>query len=181
MVRESKKRFSDLKIFQGDVRDLSVFAEGSFDFVLFSFNGLDTLVHADRIKSLQEIKRVLKPGGCFAFSSHHRGWSRFDRPFPWQQKFEFNMNFIKHYLKVIINLPQINAKRKSNIYAEDYAIILDGTHFFSLYNYYINPSDQTKQLQKNGFENVVCLNVNGKVISEDKTAEFLYYFCRKAG
>jgi ubiquinone/menaquinone biosynthesis C-methylase UbiE len=179
MVKEAKKRFSDLKIFQGDVRDLSAFADGSFDFVLFSFNGIDTLVQADRMKALQEIKRVLKPGGYFAFSSHNLGWTMFDKLFPWHQKFVFSIPFIKHYLKMIIYLPWITARRKNNLYAEDYAIILDRPNWFSFYNYFIKPADQAKQLNETGFENMICLNDKGQVVCEDKTAEFLYYFCRK--
>ena len=53
-----------------DARDLSEYATGEFDFALFSYNGLDYIGHQDRLRALSEIRRVLRPGGLFCFSTH---------------------------------------------------------------------------------------------------------------
>jgi ubiquinone/menaquinone biosynthesis C-methylase UbiE len=48
------------------------FENESFDYVLFSFNGLDCIFpYQKRLACLQEIHRVLKKGGLFVFSSHN--------------------------------------------------------------------------------------------------------------
>lgn len=48
------------------------FVENHFDYVLFSFTGLDSIApYAKRLECLREIHRVLKPGGIFIYSSHN--------------------------------------------------------------------------------------------------------------
>ena len=64
MVKVCRKCFSELTFFHCDVCDLKRFEPGSFDFVLFSFNGLDYISHDDRKLALRQIHRVLRPGGC---------------------------------------------------------------------------------------------------------------------
>ncbi len=59
------------QIEQADAADLSPWVEASFDFVFFSFNGLDCLSVADRKRCLREIHRVLRPGGQMLISSHN--------------------------------------------------------------------------------------------------------------
>lgn len=86
MVTACRLAFPGADIRQGDAQDLSSFGSGSFDVVVFAYNGLDYLYpHAARHRCLQEVGRVLAPGGRFIFSSHNslcvfpdldwRGWS----------------------------------------------------------------------------------------------------------
>ena len=51
--------------------DLDFAADNSYDFVLFSYNGIDHLELPERERALSEMKRVLRPGGIMAFSSHN--------------------------------------------------------------------------------------------------------------
>ena len=62
---------SQWKLVEGDAADLSRWAEATFDFVLFSFNGLDCLDRSGRTACLAEMWRVLRPGGTLLFSSHN--------------------------------------------------------------------------------------------------------------
>lgn len=73
MIKKAKQKSISASI---DFRVMNaknlLFADGFFDYVLFSFNGLDYLYpEEERLKTLREIYRVLKPGGTFAFSSHN--------------------------------------------------------------------------------------------------------------
>ena len=72
MIRVCRTKFPQLQFAVADASDLSLFAAGSFDAVVFSFNGLDSLWPIEkRQQCLQECHRVLKPGGVFIFSSHN--------------------------------------------------------------------------------------------------------------
>jgi SAM-dependent methyltransferase len=72
LVRE---RFPDIasSIQCIDARDLSGFPEGSFDLVLFSYNGLDHVELEDRAKVFTETRGVLRDKGTFLFSTHNLG------------------------------------------------------------------------------------------------------------
>lgn len=66
----------------GDARDLSRYGDESFDFILFSYNGIDYIDPEGRERAFQEIKRVLKPGGWFFFSTHSLDAFPFRPPVP---------------------------------------------------------------------------------------------------
>jgi len=59
---------------EGDATNLH-FNEASFNNVLFSFNGWTMIPsETERLNALQEIWRVLMPGGHFIFTTHKRIW-----------------------------------------------------------------------------------------------------------
>src|SRR5713226_8305950 len=66
-----KAKFGLDSVYCCDVRDMRRFADRAFDFVLFSFNGLDYVSHEGRLKALAEINRVLANGGLLVFSTHN--------------------------------------------------------------------------------------------------------------
>jgi SAM-dependent methyltransferase len=69
MVAACRERFPDADVRVGDAADLSAFDDGSFDAVVFSFNGLDYV--ARRAACLDECRRVLRPGGVLLLSRHN--------------------------------------------------------------------------------------------------------------
>lgn len=85
MVEASRKRFPHLHFEVADAADLAQFADGSFDVVVFSFNGLGELQpHAKRLACHREACRVLKPGGLWIFSLHYAGSLMFRPPRTWR-------------------------------------------------------------------------------------------------
>jgi|ERR1700722_2068675 SAM-dependent methyltransferase len=84
MIKACQAKFPNLEFRVADAADLSEFEDGSFDAVVFAFNGIDfVLPAAARRACLGHIHRVLKPGGVLIFSSHNprailawRGWNR---------------------------------------------------------------------------------------------------------
>jgi SAM-dependent methyltransferase len=80
MVRMCQRKYSGVRIEDGDARDLSRFPESSFQLVVFSFNGLDLVHDEGRQQVLGEVHRVLRGGGAFYFSTINRDGPDFRGP-----------------------------------------------------------------------------------------------------
>jgi len=75
MVARARERHPGVTFRVDDATDLS-FDDGTFDYVLFSYYGIDCLVpEAARLAAMAEAHRVLQPGGRFAFCSHNRWYA----------------------------------------------------------------------------------------------------------
>jgi ubiquinone/menaquinone biosynthesis C-methylase UbiE len=72
MIRLCRDKFPQLEFLVADASDLSKLSGGSFDAIVFSFNGMDCLFPEEqRWQCLQECRRLLRAGGVFIFSSHN--------------------------------------------------------------------------------------------------------------
>jgi ubiquinone/menaquinone biosynthesis C-methylase UbiE len=72
MITLAKERHRDIDFRVMDASRLE-FPDNTFDIVVFSYNGLCCLYPADkRLRTIQEIRRVLKKEGVFIFSSANR-------------------------------------------------------------------------------------------------------------
>jgi len=86
MIAACRRRFEDrvsdrLRFLVADARDLAPFETGSFDVVLFSWQGIDSIDLEGRVMALREIRRVCASGARFAFSSDNILWARDQRSF----------------------------------------------------------------------------------------------------
>jgi ubiquinone/menaquinone biosynthesis C-methylase UbiE len=181
MIESCRERFKDVRFARGDVREMSEFRDGEFDFIMFSFNGLDSINHEDRLKGLREIRRVLKLDGLFAFSAHNRNHRyAISRPkimlstTPCKQVEEFK-KFIKSLLNHIRN-------RNHQVFEDEYAIINDVAHNYAMLTYYIDKVNQVKQLEGVGFETIEMYDTLGNMLnldSNDKDSAWIYYVARK--
>ena len=185
MIAACKQRFSltepAVSLEVGDARDLSRFRDNYFDFILFSFNGIDYISHCDRLQVFQEINRVGKSGGYFCFSSHNI--QSLEQEFDWRNKLSFNP--VSSYVKLVMwailrgyNL-SINLDK---LKASDYVIIRDEPHNFRLHTYYVRPAEQIHQLESHFQDIKIYSWKTGKDISigSELTSNidmWLYYFC----
>jgi ubiquinone/menaquinone biosynthesis C-methylase UbiE len=182
MVESCRKRFEGVSFLHGDVRDMSEFKDREFDYVMFSFNGLDSINHKDRIKGLREIRRVLKQDGLFVFSSHNRNHRyAISRP-----KMKLSMmpceqadNLIKFF-----NSTRNRLRNKNHqVFNEQYAIINDVAHNYAMLTYYIDKVHQVSQLEDLGFETIEMYDTLGNLLnldSDDKDSAWIYYVARKS-
>ncbi|HZR57781.1 MAG TPA: class I SAM-dependent methyltransferase [Terriglobales bacterium] len=163
-----------------DACSMPEFADGSFDFVLFSYNGLDYVSGEMRQKALHEIRRVLCPGGKFAFSSHNlnalrqrlklRLWQhpkRFAAQLIWKTRF-------RQHNPILVD-----------IWNGEKVVVNDGALDFRLHTYYLTPQAQMNDLNETGFSDVRAFNLaSGKIISDGPSLEknkedWIYYLCSR--
>ncbi len=147
MIDVCRHRFGHLgaRLAVMDARDLSAFADDSFDLIWFSFNGIDYVSHADRLKILREVHRVGKPGAYFVFSSHNlRGIA---------QAFDYRQHLSLNPLTTYVDLVMWGLLRWFNrgvnigeLTRADHLILRDESHNFALQTYYVNPVFQVQQL-----------------------------------
>ena len=163
-----------------DVRNLEDFEDQHFDFILFSWNGLDVLEHAGRLRALGEIKRVLRPSGYFCFSSHNMQSVRRIKRVKWSLDWrQVRANLRKHFKFI-----RLNKITKQSLQESDHLIINEGAHNFGLRHYFVRPRHQLEQLRQAGFDNIRIVGLSdGKEVKEEDLSTnedfWLYYLCRR--
>jgi ubiquinone/menaquinone biosynthesis C-methylase UbiE len=186
MIELCRGRFPSVQFHVGDARDLSDFSDSSFDFVLFSYNGIDEVDHLDRLAVLGEIHRIIKPGGLFAFSSHNRN---FQVPKPWDWRHlavdplrhpvRFGKQVISYPIGIVNYLRQVHRAQEE----EEYRMAVDMSYRYVLVHYHITIAAQQKQLEAVGFGGVEALGSDGRWLSpaECKTIDepWIHYVCRR--
>jgi len=164
-----------------DVRDLSCFDDGEFDFVMFSYNGIDYIDHNDRIKALAEISRVLKMGGLFVFSAHNRQYKSINT----KPSLAVALNPVRMAKNIVSYIQQINNRSglsSQEVHDDNYAILNDSGNNFALLTYYIDKMKQTEQLKGAGFEVLEMYQLNGQklLLGEDDSDDcWIYYVCKR--
>ena len=181
MIESCRKRFEDVHFIHGDVREMSEFEDGEFDYVMFSFNGLDSINHEDRLQGLREIHRVLKQDGLFVFSAHNRNHRyAISRP-----KMEFSTTpckQVENFIKFLKSTRNCLRNKNHQVFNEQYAIINDVAHNYAMLTYYIDKANQVSQLEKIGFETIEIYDTSGNILnidSNDKDSAWIYYVAKK--
>jgi SAM-dependent methyltransferase len=188
MIQLCCNQFSEgpsVKFIVGDASDLSFLGDEKFDFVLFSYNGIDYVDHDKRLRVLREICAKLKgPDSLFMFSSHSlhaypfafRWTVELSRPirtlYRLPQDATFNVRLMFHNRRVSTN----EVKRRG------WAVLNDGAQRFQLSTYYVMPNEQVRQINDAGFDLVEAMNTAGKRIDWRiwQPDHWLYYICRLA-
>ena len=182
MVAACQQKFPKLDFQTADARDLSQFSDNSFDLVLFSFNGIDYVDHCDRLKILQEITRVAKPGAYFCFSTHNLIAISSQFKISYHLSLNLFSSYINLFMYSLLRLFNRDISTK-DLATQSYAIIRDESHNFRLGTYYITPQAQLKQLDSY-FENMQIYSWStGELVkpTEDPAVLkdlWLYYLCQ---
>jgi SAM-dependent methyltransferase len=176
MIAAARERFAGTAatLDVGDARALS-FEDASFDVVLFSYNGIDYVEHPDRIRILEEVRRVVRPKGAFFFSTHNlaRGDLQFEAP-------------SGGLLARLVGAVRRSRLRRHNpawrsFASRPHALIKDGAYGFRLTTYHIRLRAQLEQLAEVGFTPVVVLGRDASELAQDSEAldaPWFHVLCR---
>lgn len=171
MITACRKRFpsDDLRFCAADARTLP-FADRSFGFVLFSYNGIDYVPHDDRLRIFAEVRRVLEPSGYYAFSTHNL----IDVPcfLTMQRSRDPRVALVRRLLRR--QNPPLAA-----IASAEWIVLRDGALRGSLATYYVRRHAQLRQLADTGFSVLDVLQLDGSIAPAASADPWLYYLCRR--
>ncbi len=186
MIEVCAKRFSNRRFEYADARALSRFVDGSFFLVCFSCNGIGMVNHHDRLRILNEVLRVLVPGGAFLFSTHNRNSPEFDGAFRFPS-FERTMNPAKALVRgarfLGNTIERVKNRRKHKpleVIETEYAVLNDECHNYGTLLYYISLEAQRRQLVEVGFEHdAIACDLSGAIIEDDSRDHSILLSARK--
>jgi ubiquinone/menaquinone biosynthesis C-methylase UbiE len=187
MIELSRERVGETerrRFAVGDARDLSRFRDGEFDVVLFSFNGIDNISHEDRARVLAEVRRVVRAGGMFLFSTHSLNVFPFQLKRPdvsWSRPLRalrFHGGAMRRHwkLKTANRAVDVAAVR-----ARGWAELVSDAHSFEMHIYHVSPAEQQRQLREAGFAKSTILDSRGHAMTDAEAAvsrdDWLHFLC----
>jgi SAM-dependent methyltransferase len=160
---------------------------GSFDVVLFSFNGIDAAPPEDRPRILEAVRSVLNEDGYFLLSTHSLGALPFDARRPLSPRLGGSRLYRAY--ATVMSVPYAYRIRRINrdldlaaARRQGWALVQSMAHDFSIKDVYVDPAHQVAQLGELGFRVEKILDPDGHETSLDRIGReaWLDYLCRPA-
>jgi SAM-dependent methyltransferase len=181
MVAQAKRAHPGLDIREADARALP-FADGEFSFVLFSFNGIDYVEPHDRPRILAEVKRVLAPGGAFAYSTHNLASRGNSKGFAISSPSIHAAAPLRSAISVVRNLTESargyrNYRRLAKQERDDgdIAFIVDGAHEYSVLTCYVTQAHERRALADAGFAIQAVIELDGRDAPRTSNSRDFYF------
>lgn len=190
MVEACRARFPHLPFEVADVRDLSRFADGAFDVVLFSFNGIDTVGgDAARQRAFAELRRLCPNGGRLFFSSKNLNQLPDEMRLSVQLRRALAADASEarpvHLAKMAARFARTRALNPSagRLMTRGGGLVADDRHGLRmLRHYHVRPDVQVSRIQMLGFSEVEVYGMDGELVPPEQLArvrgDWLHYLCR---
>jgi SAM-dependent methyltransferase len=181
MVAHCQARFSALEFMVRDMRDLCALPDQSFRTVFAIANVLDAVDHADRLRVLTAIRRLLAPGGLLVFSSHNRDWEGLGAP-PHLELTVRPLELLRRGADYARARIRRHLARRFEQHTRDYAVVTDEGHDYGVLHYYIARPIQARQLADHGYAMLDAFDANGGALdahAEDRASSSLLYVARR--
>ncbi len=185
MVAAARAKYPGVAIDHADACDLSRYPADHFALVLFSCNGIGMVAHSDRLRILDSVRRVLRPGGAFVFSNHNRRAAVHHELFAFPA-LELATNPLRSAVRAA-RFARETAMRVGNRWrnlrhetaTRDYAIVNGASHHYGVMLYLIDLEHQRAQLARAGFTGVIAFDLSGARIAADSLDDSILYVARK--
>jgi SAM-dependent methyltransferase len=170
----------------GDARDLARFRATPFDIVLFSYNGIDSVSHADRVLIFEQVFEVLAPDGLFLFSSHSMDALPLASPLPRPR----GRLTARSAYRLARGLPAALKIRRQNDRLDlaadrrrGWVAVPDDVYDVGMENLYVLASAQVAELARLGFEVCEVTDRRGRAVDPRRPGRdaWLHYLCRRPG
>lgn len=188
MVAACRRNFPGVDVRPGDARSLRGHADGSYDLVVFSFNGIDYVTPEDRARVRAEALRVLRPGGAFVFSSHNLASLSRDRlsslALPRVQVTWNPLRLAARGARAsaalarrLRNRARLAPMERSG---DGWAVVNDPAYDHALLTVYVEPRHEASQLRAAGFvDEVTMIAMDGKIDRGGSADPWIHFVARK--
>ena len=190
MVTLARRRFPDADLRVGDARELHGLADGAFDLVMFSFNGLDALDHADRDLALRAMARVVAPEGRVLFSSLNLDGVSFDER-PWRlagglgsQRGRYHLGFAaRHPGSVVRSVQNYRRTRREAEDGRGWGRRPLRAHEFRFVVHFATLAEAVAEARAAGLEVLAAFADDGTALDPGcarTAADYVHFVCRRS-
>jgi len=177
-----------------DARNMKEIQDNSYDFVMFSYNGIDSFSHEERIASLKEIHRILRPDGYFCFSSHNLNWTGLARIFSLKHRngkedSKGSIRQLRHRMESAFKIFRLSLLNGS-FYMPSHILKMRKLKRGHIYDnslngrakvYYVARDEQVRQLEETDFKNISTISRSGLITKKSallNSGGWIYYLCQ---
>jgi SAM-dependent methyltransferase len=190
MLALARRRHPGADLRQGDAADLAGLPDAAYDLVVFSYNGLDALGHADRAAALAAMARVTRPGGRVLFSSLNLDGVSFDER-PWHVAGGVRSRRFRYHVAEAVRHPGAVVRSVRN-YRRTHPQGEDGTgwarrplraHQFRFVVHFATVEEAVAEARAAGLEVVAAYADDGSEVAPSTLhtgADYVHYVCRRA-
>ncbi len=186
MIAVCRRRHPTVRFAHMDARHMHSIPDGSVALAVFSCNGISMVGHEDRLAILREVRRVLRPGGYFVFTTYNRESAaatagyRFPEFHPSLNPARSVVRAARWLRSVAVGLAHRRRLRRHEVHTPGYSIINDRCHDYGVMLYYISIAEQRRQLEREGFAaDAPAYECTGRLITDGTALDSMLFVARK--
>ena len=188
MVEVARTRHPGADLRTGNAVGLAGLPDAAYDLVVFSYNGLDALDHADRGAALASMARVARPRGRVLFSSLNLDGVSFDER-PWRVAGGLLSARVRYHVAYAARHPGTLVRSMQN-YRRTRAQVEDGrgwgrrpmrAHEFRFVVHFATMEETVAEARDVGLEVVAAYADDGSELAPSTPhtdADYVHYVCR---